>query len=83
MGNNNKYVEHMLEAGIVRKSDNWVETASSWIPVRGERNNRESNKPGRLPAYSLAPPITMESMQVLFYRILGDDRTEFWAISKG
>jgi hypothetical protein len=29
MGNNSKYVEYMLEAGIVRKSDNWVETASS------------------------------------------------------
>jgi hypothetical protein len=85
MGNNSKYVEHMLEMGIIRKSNNWVETAKISLMNTGQRGkeyNREGNKTGRLPAYSLTPLIIMDSMRVLFYRILGEDRTNVWAISQ-
>jgi hypothetical protein len=55
MGNNSKYVERMLEMGILRKSNNWIETATISLKNTGQREkNREGNKTGRLPN-SLTP----------------------------
>jgi hypothetical protein len=41
MGNNSKYVEHMLEVGIVRKSDNWVETATISVIMNTGQGGKE------------------------------------------